>query len=303
MIKYNLEILRAKERFVPMNIWIWILLVIVFAGVVLLTIGIIDGNRYVVRRERFTLQKLAKPCRFVMVSDLHGKVYGKENEKVIADIRRANPDFVVIVGDLVTSKPKAGIEAGVHFVKELSRDYKIYYAMGNHETKLKQKRDVFGKRFEELMQAIEHPNVTVLEDVSCDIPEWNICMTGLELERTYFARLKKSELSQEALEGHIGIAKKNMCNILLAHNPNYFEAYADWGADLVLAGHVHGGIMKLPVLGGVISPSLEIFPKYDGGIFRKKEAAMLLGRGMGAHTIPLRFFNPAELYVITLDNR
>ena len=72
---------------------------------------------------------------------------------------------------------------------------------------------------------------------------------------------------------------------------------------MVLAGHVHGGIMKLPVLGGVISPSLEIFPKYDGGIFRKKEAAMLLGRGMGAHTIPLRFFNPAELYVITLDNR
>jgi predicted MPP superfamily phosphohydrolase len=93
---------------------------------------------------------------------------------------------------------------------------------------------------------------------------------------------------------------KSKCNLLIAHNPDYFEKYAQWGADLVLSGHVHGGIMKLPLVGGVIAPSYRIFPKYDGGIFRSGKTTMLLGRGMGSHTLPFRFFNPAELYAVTL---
>ncbi len=58
--------------------------------------------------------------------------------------------------------------------------------------------------------------------------------------------------------------------------------------------------MRLPFLGGVIAPSYKIFPKYDGGVFKSGNSVMLLGRGMGSHTIPLRFFNPAELYDVTL---
>ena len=58
--------------------------------------------------------------------------------------------------------------------------------------------------------------------------------------------------------------------------------------------------MRLPLLGGVIAPSYKLFPKYDGGIFREGKATMLLGRGMGAHTLPFRFFNPAELHIVTL---
>ena len=93
---------------------------------------------------------------------------------------------------------------------------------------------------------------------------------------------------------------RSKCNILIAHNPDYFEEYAKWGADLVLSGHVHGGIMRLPFLGGVIAPSYKLFPKYDGGVFHIGKSTMLLGRGMGSHTIPFRFFNPGELYEVTL---
>ena len=304
MINSNLQIIRTEERFAQMISWIWIVVIVVMlVGIIMLAIGVIDGNRYVVREESFELPKLTESCRFVMISDLHGKVYGRDNEKVIADIRKAKPDFIVIVGDLITSKPKAGIEAGVRLVNELSKDYRVYYALGNHETKLKEKREQFGERYEELMEAIKHPNVTVLEDAFCELRELNVRITGLELERTYFARLKKKELPQDYLRKHVGVAKEDMCNILLAHNPDYFEEYAEWGADLVLSGHVHGGIMRLPVLGGVISPSLVLFPRYDGGVFGMKETTMLLVRGMGAHTIPLRFFNPAELYVVSLEKK
>ena len=68
----------------------------------------------------------------------------------------------------------------------------------------------------------------------------------------------------------------------------------------MLSGHVHGGIMRLPLLGGVLSPSLRFFPKYDGGLFREGGSRMILGRGLGSHTIPVRVFNPGELVVIEL---
>lgn len=87
---------------------------------------------------------------------------------------------------------------------------------------------------------------------------------------------------------------------MIAHNPEYFPAYAEWGADLVLSGHVHGGLMRLPFLGGVIAPSMKLFPKYDGGVFEEHGSTMILSRGLGTHTLPIRIFNPGELVVIRL---
>ena len=86
----------------------------------------------------------------------------------------------------------------------------------------------------------------------------------------------------------------------MAHNPDYFEEYAAWGADLVLSGHVHGGMMRLPILGGVVSPAFKLFPKYDGGLFQQGKSTMILSRGLGMHTIPIRIFNPGELILLKI---
>lgn len=280
---------------------IWnLVLIVAVLFVLLMIVGVVDGNRFVVVEEEFDLPKLKKGCRFVMISDLHNKVYGKNNEKVINAVKKADPDFVVIAGDQVTSHAKESIEPGVNLIKELSKCYRIYYALGNHETKLKMYPERFGDMYNKLVKEVTNPNVKLLVDESCILPEYSICLTGLELERTYFARFKKREMEKGHIEKHIGKAQVQYCNILIAHNPDYFEEYAKWGADLVLSGHVHGGIMRLPLLGGVIAPSYKLFPKYDGGIFHEGKATMLLGRGMGAHTLPFRFFNPAELHIVTL---
>ena len=185
-------------------------------------------------------------------------------------------------------------------INELAKKYRVYYALGNHESKIKHCKDVFGDKFWELKNEIKNPNITMLENENCVISEYNVCVTGLELGLEYFAHFKKRELEHEYLKSTLGDVKAEYCNILIAHNPDYFEEYADWGADLVLSGHVHGGIMRLPLLGGVIAPSYAIFPKYDGGIYKKGKSTMLLGRGMGAHTIPIRIFNPAELYEVNV---
>lgn len=281
-------------------IWKIIVGIVALIFIILLVVGIVDANRFVVVEEEIEVPKLKKGCRFVLISDLHNKVYGKNNSKVIEAVKRANPDFVVIAGDLITSHVDESIEPGVNLVKALREHYRIYYALGNHETKIKMYPDRFGNMYERLIKEMEHPNVTMLVDESCILSEYSICMTGLELERAYFARFKKKPMEVEHLWKHIGKKKHEYCNILLAHNPDYFEEYVAWGADLVLSGHVHGGVMRLPILGGVIAPSYRLFPKYDGGIFKEGETTMLLGRGMGAHTLPFRFFNPAEMYVVTL---
>lgn len=278
-----------------------VLIIAVILFLFFLGVGIIDGNRFIVVRESFQMPHLRKECKFVLISDLHNKVYGNQNDKVIEAIRAENPDFIVIAGDLVTSRVKESIDPGVALMNRLSKEYKIYYGLGNHETKIRNQPEYFGDKYDKLVKGIAHKNVTMLVNEQCILPEYNICLTGLELEKAYFARFRKRKLQEQYFEEHIGAVKENMCNILVAHNPDYFEEYAAWGADLVLSGHVHGGIMRLPLLGGVLSPSYTFFPKYDGGIFREGSATMLLGRGMGSHTLPFRFFNPAELYIVTLQ--
>jgi len=277
-----------------------IMLIAAILAVALLAVGIIDGNRFVTVQEEFVLPRLSKACRFVLISDLHNKVYGDKNDKIIASVQKINPDFIVLAGDLVTSQVKEDMTPGIELVNVLSREYKVYYALGNHESKMQKEPDWFGDKFDTLMRAVSNKNVEILQNTSIDLPEYNIRVTGLDLDLEYFAHFKIKKMKENYLQEVLPRYDQSKCNLLIAHNPDYFEDYVRWGAQLVLSGHVHGGIMRLPFLGGVIAPSYKIFPKYDGGVFRSGASVMLLGRGMGSHTIPLRFFNPAELYDVTL---
>lgn len=277
-----------------------VLLIMVMLAVALLAVGIIDGNRFVTVRKEFALSGLSKECRFVLLSDLHNKVYGTKNDKVIEAIRRINPDFIVLAGDLVTSQLREDMTPGIELLRTLRQDYRIYYGLGNHESKMRQRPDQFGDKYDRLIRAVSGKNVSVLKNEAVFLPEYNLKITGLDLDLNYFAHFKIQKMKPGYLQETLPECEKEKCNILIAHNPDYFAEYAQWGADLVLSGHVHGGIMRLPLLGGVIAPSYKIFPEYDGGVFRTGSAAMLLGRGMGSHTIPLRFFNPAELYDVQL---
>jgi hypothetical protein len=273
------------------------LIIIVF----LLVVGVIDGNRFKVVEEKIKLPKLRKACRFVMISDLHNKVYGDNNDKVISEIDKAKPDFILIAGDLITSKDWADMTSSIELVNKLSRKYKIYYGLGNHESKFKSQTDVANNKYIKLKNAIKSDNVIMLENSATQLPEYNMNITGLDLDLGYFAHFKIRKMEDKYLENTLPKCDGTKCNPLIAHNPDYFDEYAKWGADLVLSGHVHGGIMRLPIVGGVIAPSYRLFPEYDGGIFVKGKSTMLLGRGMGSHTLPFRFFNPAELYIVDLE--
>ena len=160
--------------------------------------------------------------------------------------------------------------------------------------------ETYGNMYEEYTNAIKAAGVEYLinESRTVTLEDRKLNITGLEIEREFYKRFFHKTLQQENVEKLIGKKQEDIYTILLAHNPEYFKAYASWGADLTLSGHVHGGVARLPFLGGVISPSFRLFPKYDGGRKTGYGKEIIISRGLGVHTIPIRFLNPAELVIL-----
>ena len=272
----------------------------------LLVIGVwiilYDTHHFVVKNYRFTSSKIKKPTRMVMLSDLHNYRYGRENRELLAAIDAAAPDMVVIAGDMITASKKEKFDHTLRFLKALRDKYPIYYAYGNHEQKIALYKEAYGDMGERFAKGLQEAGIEPLHNAHVALPDRGITIYGLELERAYFRRFTRKEMEDAYLEGLLGKRDEACYTVLLAHNPDYFPEYAEWGADLVLAGHVHGGIVRVPFLGGLISPALSLFPKYDGGLYAEGSSQMALGRGIGTHSPKVRVLNPAELLVIELDS-
>ncbi len=263
-----------------------------------------DTHNFVVREYEFTSGKLKRDITFVLLTDLHGYVFGNNNDKLIEKIYDINPDYILSCGDMFTARyidGKVHTEAGLHVLKSLAGKFPVYLSNGNHEEKIKSYTKEFGNLFDRYKSDLVRAGVHYLENESEEIPKDNIRISGLELPLSFFQKIVKKKMVQEDITGRIGEKKavhSDKFQILIAHNPQYFEEYARWGADLTVSGHVHGGIIRLPILGGVISPAIALFPKYDGGKYTIDDSTMVLSRGLGTHTINVRMFNPGEVSVI-----
>lgn len=234
------------------------------------------------------------PLKFAVISDLHGQSFGKKNEALIRKIDENQPDAVLIPGDMIV-KNGAGMEVCFSLLENLVKKYPIYYSSGNHELCLKER--------EEFRNRVKALGVHFLENESIIFQKKGQSMKifGLSLPEEFYRKFWcKVKLEQEMMEGYVGESGGENINLLLAHNPDYFEEYEKWGADIVVSGHLHGGIMSL-WFGGVIAPSLRPFPRYSKGYYRKNKTHLYVSRGLGLHHIKLRFFNPPELVILTLD--
>ncbi len=276
----------------------WMMGILITVIVFFVIVMIIDGNRFVIREYTIKTDKLDKEYTLALLADLHNRSYGEDNVKLLEAIDSIKPDGILTAGDMLTAKPGKSFMTALSFMKQLSSKYPVYYGLGNHEYRMKLYREDYGDAFEEYTGALTDAGIHVLDNAT--LPVGDFAVTGVTIDRKYYKRFRKNVMEEEYLSETIGEVSKDKYHILMAHNPEYFEDYAKWGADLVVSGHVHGGIMRLPVLGGVISPKLVLFPKYDGGMFRQDNTTMILSRGLGMHTLPVRIFNPGELVVIHL---
>ena len=277
-----------------------ICLVIIIICVICLVSSIIDTRRFVVRHYELESDKIRKDMRFVLISDLHNKDYGDGNAKLLSAIDEESPDAVLIAGDLINGSAGSDRIAATKFAIDLAGRYPVYYGMGNHETKIKLYPERFDEKWETYESALIKNGVRFLDNARITDEETGIDIAGLSLDRTYYKKFVRKGLDADDIQSLIGDASSDKVQILIAHNPDYFKAYTDWGADLTVSGHLHGGIMRLPLIGGVISPRITLFPKYSGGEYPKGASKMIVSCGLGMHTINLRVFNPGELSVIDI---
>lgn len=259
-----------------------------------------DCNRFVTVNYDMESEKLTKDYSFVLLSDLHNKSYGKDNAKLLAEIEKLAPDAVLVAGDMITAQKGEKFRTALHLMEHLAAKYPVYYGMGNHEYRVGSCPEQYGNIYEEYMTGLHACGIEPLINETVMLPSANISICGLQMDRCCYQKFRKFPISKENLTDLLGQPQKDKFQILIAHNPDFFPEYAKWGADLVVSGHVHGGLMRLPYLGGVVSPKLTLFPKYDGGRFKEGNTEMILSRGLGTHTLPIRIFNPGELIQIHL---
>ncbi len=249
-----------------------------------------------------------KNSKFVMISDMHNSFYGKNNEKVLNTIKDINPDFIVIAGDM----PVANTEnetinlKTAQFITDLADISDIYYGFGNHEERMMEKellKDSWEKYYDVIKTYKGSHNIYCMNNNMLRIYKDKsfINIFGLNLELKFYQRFSNEKLEADEIIEKVGEPDKALYNIIIAHNPDYFESYVGWGADLILSGHVHGGMVRLPFIGGVISPKPRLFPHFDYGKYEKDKSIMLLSNGLGSHSIKLRINNIPEIVVIQFE--
>lgn len=230
--------------------------------------------------------------RLILISDLHSRWHGKNQFKLIKRIKDANPDLILLVGDIFDDT--ACIDGAKSLLQQLNKlGIPTFFAPGNHEYR--------SKKIDVVFNLFRSNNITILEDSYCSI---NINGLNLRVAGTADLLIKKfvnPEYSQEnASFAAFGSIDDSEYNILLTHRPSGIYLYKKFPFDLVLSGHLHGGQVRIPYLiNGLFSRSDGFFPKYAGGIYKHGKLIHIISRGVSVNPpfVP-RVFNNTELVII-----
>ncbi len=267
---------------------------------IILSNTLIQVSRYKVKSDK--IPSVFNGFKIVQVSDLHSKSFGKNNSNLIKKIEKEKPDIVVMTGDMINTKDD-NFDVFLDFAGAISRKYDTYYIVGNHEQSLPK------DKFSLLINRLEQADTKVLDNNFIKINKGNdsINLYGMWFNLRYYKDnnsnyAKDINFSEETMASILGSFNKNDYNILLTHNPLYFETYSNWGVDLTLTGHIHGGMIRLPFLGGLLSPERKFFPKYDFGKYELNNKVLIVNRGLGNGDFGIRLLNNPDISVITLSN-
>ena len=228
--------------------------------------------------------------RIVQISDLHKREFGEGQRRLIRRVSACKPEYILITGDLV-SRCCTDFDRTEALLRRLGALAPVIVAEGNHEA------DFPPVEYAAFRAAVRRSGARYLKNEIIRLGD--IHLAGLALSSEYFRgggafgfRGAKT-CTRKTMRLLLGRCPAH--TLLLAHNPLCFPAYAEWGAELTLSGHVHGGAVRLPLLGGLLSPERTFFPRYDKGRFRLGDSEMIVSGGLGK----LRLFNPPEICLIT----
>lgn len=228
--------------------------------------------------------------RIVHLSDLHGHEFGEGSETLLSAVREQEPELIVITGDLIDRESQ--MEMVPTLARGLAAIAPTYYVTGNHEWATGAARALKG--------VLRECGVTVFTN-QYQVLERNgdvLVLAGVD-DPNGLADQKTPEELYEEIRGEQG----EVFTLLLAHRNDRFDQYAAAGYDLVLSGHAHGGIVRLPFTDGLLGTDRRLFPTWTAGVYTLGESTLFVSRGLGNNTVPIRgfrLFNRPDLAVVEL---
>ncbi len=236
--------------------------------------------------------------RILLLSDLHCNPLICKNERVFQRLSEERPDVILLAGDMISKYGKKENSRVPAFLKRLRTIAPVVYSLGNHEEVL---RTEFPGQYEAYADELKEAGIFFPDNevVSLVLQGKNVDFAGLTIKHSYFYKRVRRSLPKEALEELILPNPER--TVLLAHMPDFFPEYAAL-SPLIVSGHNHGGIIRLPLIGGIISPQL-YFPPYTRGCYQIGDSTLVVSAGIGSHSLPARLFNRVEYCVITTKSR
>lgn len=220
--------------------------------------------------------------RIAVVSDLHAERFGEEQRELLAMLRGAECDLICFLGDMVSHD--TGDLSPVWELVDGMAGVPMVYVAGNNELSMKD-YDLF-------LSGLDSRGVTVLDDMA---------QTVLPLDRGGDRILIHGYpfTDSRSLKNRLPVSEKGLYNILLYHDPYCFPEVAMLDYDLMLSGHIHGGVIRFPLLGSPLE-WLDLEP-YTKGVYTSRAATLIVSGGLGSHETLPRFYNAPEVVLITLD--
>lgn len=244
---------------------------------------------------------LTSPARVVVISDLHSREYGEDNSALLALIAAQHPDAVFAVGDMINrSADEEDILQFLELLVKLQEIAPVYYSPGNHES------DYMTDRDSGLLGRVSATGVTVLLDeyVETQLGGSTVRIGGTmgHYYRYEWSEEQKNDPPDYAMQEEIG--STDVPSIVLMHMPENMiadSARKNWNADLYISGHTHGGVVRLPLIGGLVAPTQGLFPKYDQGFFTVDgRLKLIITSGLAGYGPIPRIFNRPEICVIDM---
>lgn len=241
-------------------------------------------------------RRLERPIRIALMSDLHLGPYKREGfvQRVANELLKMKPDIVVLAGDLVENGTRTDEAQYLHSLAEVSREMPVFAALGNHDSGLGDELDFLPlpEHEDEVISALHDAGVTVLlnEHRILEIRGQSIAIAGLADIRT-----GKTDPSA-ALAG----IPPDVPRIIIAHNPDVVRLLDPRTSDLLLAGHTHGGQVRLPFVGPVPRIPTTFGQKVDRGLFTLAGIPVYITSGIGEGGARARLFNPPEIVLLTV---
>ena len=270
------------------------------------------GNK--VRHVTYRIQtdKLKNAVRICFLTDYHASDRNLNPEELLVLVDAEKPDLLILGGDMATMNSCRSLVLADSFIRHAAMRYPVYYGRGNHEEALY----LYSKshfRYMEYEERLRECGVHLLNNTSAS---WErdgdrIGIYGYTVPYFKYKKPFPPSLTEGAVPRRLGKCPEDCFSILLAHTPLYMDRYLDWGADLTLSGHYHGGVIRFDEHHGAVSPQLVPFPRYCCGDFYRDDQSVIVGAGIGDHKlgrekdhrfrIPLRYHNPVEMVMIVLE--